>query len=140
MKTPWTRVSEQATWLAFEAEAMPHVDRLFRHAMWLERDRAEAEDLVQETLVQALQSFHRFTARDQLPCVAGRQSCSTCARTGSGSAGASSIEVGVEERVANVVPFVPPVPERLTDEDMLLALSRFRAHHRRLSCSATWRT
>jgi RNA polymerase sigma-70 factor (ECF subfamily) len=48
-------------WLAFEAEAMPHVDRLFRHAMWLERNREEAEDLVQETLTQALQSFHRFT-------------------------------------------------------------------------------
>ena len=47
-------------WLAFETEAMPHVDRLFRHAMWLERNRSEAEDLVQETLVQALQSFHRF--------------------------------------------------------------------------------
>ena len=38
---------------------MPHVDRLFRLAMWLERNRAEAEDLVQETLAQALQSFHR---------------------------------------------------------------------------------
>ena len=49
------------TWDAFEAEAMPHVDRLFRLAMWWERDRGEAEDLVQETLVQALQSFHRFT-------------------------------------------------------------------------------
>ena len=49
------------TWDAFEAEAMPHVDRLFRLAMWWERDRADAEDLVQETLVQALQSFHRFT-------------------------------------------------------------------------------
>src|SRR4029077_15218757 len=60
MKTPWTRVSEQATWQAFEAEAMPHVDRLFRLAIWLERDRTEAEDLVQETLAQALQSFHRY--------------------------------------------------------------------------------
>ena len=57
MKTPWTRVSEQATWQAFEAEAMPHVDRLFRLAMWLERDRTEAEDLVHETLAQASQSI-----------------------------------------------------------------------------------
>src|SRR3954447_21070336 len=48
-------------WAAFEAEALPHADRLFRLAMWLERDRAAAEDLVQETLTQALQSFHRFT-------------------------------------------------------------------------------
>src|SRR5512141_380241 len=47
-------------WAAFEAEALPHVDRLFRLAMWFERNRAEAEDLVQETMIQALQSFHRF--------------------------------------------------------------------------------
>jgi len=45
---------------AFEAEALPHVDRLFRLAMWFERNRAEAEDLVQETMMLALQSFHRF--------------------------------------------------------------------------------
>src|SRR5262247_2619630 len=47
-------------WSSFEREVLPHVDRLFRLAMWLERDRTEAEDLVQETLMQALQSFHRF--------------------------------------------------------------------------------
>src|SRR3954470_5001330 len=47
-------------WAAFEAEALPHLDRLFRLAMWLERNRPEAEDLVQETMMQALQSFHRF--------------------------------------------------------------------------------
>lgn len=32
-------------WTAFEAEATPPVDRLFRLAMWWERDRREAEDL-----------------------------------------------------------------------------------------------
>ena len=47
-------VSDESTWKAFENEALPHADRLFRLAMWLERDRAEAEDLVQETLTQAL--------------------------------------------------------------------------------------
>ena len=34
----------------------------FGMRMWLSGNRAEAEDLVQETLVQALQSFHRFTS------------------------------------------------------------------------------
>jgi RNA polymerase sigma-70 factor (ECF subfamily) len=49
-----------AAWAAFEAEALPHLDRLFRLAMWFERNRSDAEDLVQETMMQALQSFHRF--------------------------------------------------------------------------------
>ena len=44
----------------FEATILPHVDTVFRFAMWLIRDRTEAEDIVQETLTQALQSFHRF--------------------------------------------------------------------------------
>ncbi|MEO7275490.1 MAG: sigma-70 family RNA polymerase sigma factor [Vicinamibacterales bacterium] len=46
---------------SFEEVVLPHVDRLFRLAMWLSRDRTEAEDIVQETLFQALTSFHRFT-------------------------------------------------------------------------------
>lgn len=49
-----------ADWASFESEALPfHVD-LYRLAKWLLRDQTEAEDLVQETLVAALRSFHRF--------------------------------------------------------------------------------
>ncbi|MBA2304118.1 MAG: sigma-70 family RNA polymerase sigma factor [Acidobacteria bacterium] len=44
----------------FEATILPHFDGAFRLAMWLIRDRVEAEDVVQETFSQALQSFHRF--------------------------------------------------------------------------------
>src|SRR5512138_2372001 len=51
---------ESQAWIAFEAEALPHLGRLFRLAMWFERDRSEAEELVQETMVRALRSFHRF--------------------------------------------------------------------------------
>ena len=47
-------------WSTFEEEALPHSHRLFRLAMWLERNRADAEDAVQETMVQAMRSFHRF--------------------------------------------------------------------------------
>ena len=54
-------VSGENPWAAFEREALPHAERLFRVAMWLVRDRTEAEDLVQETMAQALTSFHRYT-------------------------------------------------------------------------------
>lgn len=54
--------SRQETWAAFEAEAMPHMNILFRTAMCLTRDREIAEDLVQETFTKALQSFHLYTA------------------------------------------------------------------------------
>jgi RNA polymerase sigma-70 factor (ECF subfamily) len=115
-------------WIAFEAEAMPHVDRLFRHAMWLERNRAEAEDLVQETLVQALQSFHRFTTGTK--CRAWLVSILQHVRSNRRrKLGRLVIDSGIEERVANVVPFLPPIPDRVTDEDMLLALQQIPPHH-----------
>lgn len=47
-------------WRDFEAEALPHFPDLFRTARWMTRDREEAEDLVQETLWEALKSFHRY--------------------------------------------------------------------------------
>jgi len=115
-------------WLAFETEAMPHVDRLFRHAMWLLRNRAEAEDLVQETLVQALQSFHRFTAGTN--CRAWLVSILHHVRANrQRKQGRAPIDSGFDERAAHVVPFVPPIPDRLTDEDMLLALQQIPPHH-----------
>jgi RNA polymerase sigma-70 factor (ECF subfamily) len=115
-------------WIAFETEAMPHVDRLFRHAMWLERNRTEAEDLVQETLVQALQSFHRFASGTN--CRAWLVSILHHVRANrQRKQGRVVVDSTIEERVAQVTPFVPPVPDHVTDEDMLKALRQIPPHH-----------
>lgn len=45
---------------AFESTALPQFDNLFGMAMHLTRDRAEAEDLVQETLVRAYRFWASF--------------------------------------------------------------------------------
>lgn len=119
---------ENRRWTSFEAEAMPHVDRLFRHAMWLERNRAEAEDLVQETLVQALQSFHRFAPGTN--CRAWLLSILHHVRSNrQRKQGRVIVDSTVEERISNTVPFVPPIPDRITDEDMLMALQQIPQHH-----------
>lgn len=44
----------------FEAEALPFVDQLFGAAMRYTRNRADAEDLVQDAMAKAYQSFHQF--------------------------------------------------------------------------------
>src|SRR5678815_2627549 len=105
---------------------MPHVDRLFRHAMWLAGNRTEAEDLVQETLVQALQSFHRFAPGTN--CRAWLVTILQHVRSNRRrKQGRIVVDSSLEERLANVVPFVPPVPDGITDEDMLLAMREIPA-------------
>ena len=45
---------------SFESLALPHTNDLFRMASSLLRNRTEAEDAVQECLLQAWKSFNRF--------------------------------------------------------------------------------
>ncbi len=110
-------------WAAFEAEALPHVDRLFRLAMWFERNRSEAEDLVQETMMQALQSFHRFQPGTN--CRAWLTTILQHVRNNRRRAlGRSPLVEDADDRIAATIPFVPPVPQHLTDDEMLGALRR----------------
>lgn len=46
--------------VAFAAEALPHLDAVYRYAYALARDRSEAEDLTQDTFLQALRHWDQF--------------------------------------------------------------------------------
>jgi RNA polymerase sigma-70 factor (ECF subfamily) len=110
-------------WAAFEAEALPHAPRLFRLAMWAERNRAEAEDAVQETLTQALQLFDRY--RPGTNCRAWLLTILQNVINNRRRARQRSPMVpDPDDRRAEGIPFVPPVPQHLTDEDILGALAR----------------
>lgn len=50
----------ESSMAAFDAEAMPHLNDLFRTAARILGDRTRAEDIVQEVYLQAWKSFHRF--------------------------------------------------------------------------------
>ena len=54
----WLRRGGQAP--DFEEVALVHLDLLYRTALRLTHDRAEADDLVQETWLRALQHFDQF--------------------------------------------------------------------------------
>ena len=118
-------------WAAFEAEAMPHAERLFRLAMWLERDRQEAEDLVQDTMIQALQSFHRYTAGTN--CKAWLVTILHHVRSNRRRAkGRLQLVEDADNRIAETVPFVPAVPSHITDEDFLTALGGIPEHYQNI--------
>jgi RNA polymerase sigma-70 factor (ECF subfamily) len=107
----------------FEREVLPHAGRLFRLAMWFERNRADAEDVVQETMMQALRSFHRFqpgtNCRAWLTTILQR-----IVSNRRRAKGRSIVVSDPDDRIADAVPFVPPVPQDLTDELLLGSLRR----------------
>ena len=106
---------------------MPHADGLFRLAMWLERDRREAEDLVQETMLQALKSFHRYSLGSN--CKAWLITILHHVRSNRHRATRRLTAVEEpDERLAETVAFVPAVPTQLTDERFLIALQGIPEH------------
>jgi RNA polymerase sigma-70 factor, ECF subfamily len=113
-------------WTTFEREVLPHMDRLYRLAMWLVRNRSEAEDLVQETMMQALKSFHRFQPGTN--CRAWLATILQHVRNNRRRAQMRSPLVDdPDDRIGQSVAFVPPVPQTLTDDEILGALARLPA-------------
>jgi RNA polymerase sigma-70 factor, ECF subfamily len=108
-------------WAVFEGEVLPHADRLFRLALWFERNRADAEDVVQDTMIQALRSFHRYqpgtNCRAWLITILQR-----IVSNRRRARGRSIVVSDPDDRIAHTVPFVPPVPQELTDELVLESL------------------
>jgi RNA polymerase sigma-70 factor (ECF subfamily) len=45
---------------AFEEEALPHLDAVYRVALRLAGDEAQADDLTQETMLKAYRSWHQY--------------------------------------------------------------------------------
>ena len=104
----------------FEATILPHVDTVFRFAMWLIRDRTEAEDIVQETLTQALQSFHRFQ-----PGTNARAWVLTILRhirSNRLRARHRRPEVVEADDRLDALPAVEVTPQHVTDEEVIAAL------------------
>ncbi len=110
-------------WRAFDEEAMPQLPHLFRVALWLVRDHAQAEDLVQETLMQALQSFHRFTRGSNCRAWLVTILYHTKSKRRRGNMRLQLVS-DVEERIAETVAYDLPTPQNLTDEEVLQALER----------------
>lgn len=111
----------ESQWTAFEAEALPHLSALFRLAMWLARDRAEAEDLVQDTFMQALQSFHRYEKGTNCRAWLIRVMFHVNSNRRRANARFQLVSE-TDERIAQTVAFDPPTPQGLTEEEVLGAL------------------
>lgn len=110
-------------WASFENEALPHHADLYRLAKWLLRDRDQAEDLVQETFVAALGSFHRFESGTNCRAWLVKIMYHTLSKRRR-SDGRLRIVSDTEEQIAETVAFEPPTPQNVTEEEVLEALER----------------
>ena len=114
---------EELLWADFEQEAMPFSADLFRVAMFLKRDRDVAEDLVQETMMQALKSFHRYekgtNCKAWLTTIMYHTHYKQLRKQTN-----LQLVADTEEKIAETVQFEAPIPQHLTDEDVLQALKK----------------
>lgn len=117
------RKKEEQLWENFEQEAMPHSADLFRVAMFLKRNRDMAEELVQETLMQGLKSFHRYKLGTNCKAWLTTIMYNTHYKQLRKMTRMQLVE-DKEELIAQTVPFEPSIPQHITDEDVLQAIEK----------------
>ena len=115
-------------WASFESEALPfHVD-LYRLAKWVLRNQTEAEDLVQETFVEALRSFHRFEKGTNCRAWLIKIMYHTLNKRRRDSRRLQVVE-DASEQIAETVAVEPPQSGELVEEEVLTALNRLPQHY-----------
>lgn len=117
------KTEDARLWHDFETEAMPHSADLFRVAMFLKRDRDAAEDLVQETMMQSLKSFHRFEKGTNCKAWMTTIMYHTHYKQLRKQTNLKLV-ADTEEQIAATIAFEAPIPQQVTDEDVLAALEK----------------
>lgn len=119
----FSKTATNDSWENFEHEALSHSEDLFRVAMWMVRDVEEAQDLTQETLMQALKSFHRYeigtNCKAWLMTIMHHINSKRRMKLGR-----LHLVEDTEEKIAETIAFEPSIPQNITDEDVLAALER----------------
>jgi len=114
----------------FEVAALPHMDDLFRTARRVLGNQTEAEDVVQETFLQAWKSFDRFelgtNCRAWLYKIMFHVIQHHRRKRFSFNLRSTRDDVELE---ASLV-YEPPVPQELTDEEVLAAFDRIPTQYR----------
>jgi RNA polymerase sigma-70 factor, ECF subfamily len=107
----------------FEAAAMPHLNDLFRTALRVLGDRSEAEDLVQEAYLQAWKSFHRFEPGTNCRAWLFKILFNVIHHHRRKWYNFKSIKES-DDILEETLAYEPPVPEHLTDEEVLIAFGK----------------
>ena len=113
----------------FEAEAMPHMADLFRTATRVLGERSRAEDVVQEVYLQAWKSFHRFEPGTN--CRAWLfKILFHCVNHHRRKWFRFPLLKQTEEFLETNLTYAPPIPEHLTDQEILGAMDQIPPDYR----------
>jgi RNA polymerase sigma-70 factor (ECF subfamily) len=113
----------------FESAAIPHLNDLYRTAARMTGNRSEAEDLVQETYLQAWKSFHRFESGTNCRAWLFKILFHVVQHHRRKLYNAKTAVDG-DDSLENTVAYQPPVSQQLSDEDVLAAFERMPLHYR----------
>jgi len=115
-------------WASFEGEALPFHGDVYRLAKWLLRNQAEAEDLVQETFVEALRSFHRFEKGTNCRAWLIKIMYHLLSKHRRSTSRLQLVS-DADEQIAETVPAPPAASHAVVEEEVLDALQRLPQHY-----------
>lgn len=113
----------------FEAVTLPHMNDLYRTARRVIGNITEAEDIVQETFLQAWKSFHRFEAGTNCRAWLFKILFHVVSHHRRKWYRLGQATEQQEEMMAKV-PAEEPIPQHLSDEDVLAAFDKLPEHYR----------
>lgn len=127
MKTQFESAGERRA--EFESVAVPHLNDIYRAAMAMFANPAEAEDVTQDVFVEAWRSFSRFAPGTNcrawlfkiLMHKANHHRRKWFRRLK---------QAPIDDVLENTLEAIPSVPAELTNEELLAALSRIPDHFR----------
>lgn len=114
----------------FESAALPHLNDLYRTAARVIGNRSEAEDLVQETYLQAWKSFHRFEPGTNCRAWLFKIMFHLIQHQRRKWFNLKLVQESDEMLLQDTVAYEPPVPQHLIDEDVLAAFEKIPVLYR----------
>ncbi len=115
----------------FEAVALPHWNDLYRTAAAQLKDEARAEDVLQEAYLKAWRSFHQF--RRGTDCRAWLfRIMFNCIHDHHRHWFNTKATDEFDEKAAAKFPYAPPIPDELTDEEIVAAVRELPDRYREI--------
>jgi RNA polymerase sigma-70 factor (ECF subfamily) len=124
MSTPTVSATE------FEAAALPHLNDLYRAARHIIGNQTEAEDIVQETYLQAWKSFHRFELGTNCRAWLFKILFHVLHHHRRKWFGLKLTQESEETSWEETLIYEPPVPQHLSDEEVLAAFQKLPEQYR----------